>query len=454
MFVVNAIFNMKFQLHYDEAYYWAWGQNLSLSYYDHPPMVAYLIRLASFLGHSEFIVRLPALFSSVFAVYVIYLLAKRMFGDKTADISLILAFSCPIIQAVAFIMTPDSPLILFWSLTLYCFYIGVFEDRKLYIYLAGISAGCALLSKYTAILLFPGLFLFLITSPQYRRILASPHIYLAFVLSIVIFSPVIVWNAEHNWVSFIYQLNHGINTNNDIQVASFFDYLGGQVIMVGPFVFLGILYYGIKYFRKNVSDPKLSFLFWPLAVGFIFFAFCSFTKHMEANWPGPVYISSVILVGYYLAKNNVKWLYRASLVFITIVLLVTKFPIKFTPRAFHNKVPGINIFYGNKELLSNVVPYIKDDVLVLACDYGNASRTWFYLGPRTYVLEQLPFSNSYRYWPQPQLPIKSAIYICGGDDKKALDKLGLYFKNIKLLKTAMFSNVITDNYIYIYQVSN
>jgi 4-amino-4-deoxy-L-arabinose transferase-like glycosyltransferase len=454
MFVVNAIFNMQFQLHYDEAYYWVWGQNLSLSYYDHPPMVAYLIRLASYFGYKEFIVRLPALFCSVSATYVIYLLAKRMFGNRVADISLILAFSCPIIQAVAFIMTPDSPLILFWALTLYCFYIGVFEDKPLHIYLAGVFAGCALLSKYTAILIFPGLFLFLITSSEYRRVLTSIHIYIAFILAVLIFSPVLIWNYEHSWVSFIYQFNHGIDTNNSIQMASFFDYLGGQVIMVGPFVFMGILYYGIKYFKPNIANPKLSFLFWPLAFGLVFFAFCSTTKHMEANWPGPIYISSVILVAYYLVKNNVKWLYRASLVFIVIVLLVTKFPIKFTPRAFHNKVPGIDIFYGNKELLSNVVPYINGKVMILACDYGNASRIWFYLGARTYVLEQLPFSNSYRYWQQPALPIDNAIYICGGEDKKALEKLGLYFKNIKLLKKATFSNVITDNHIYIYQVSN
>ncbi|MFN7093931.1 MAG: glycosyltransferase family 39 protein, partial [Burkholderiales bacterium] len=82
---INAVFNSVFQLHYDEAYYWVWGQNLSLSYYDHPPMIGYLIWLASFLGSSEFFVRLPALITTIITVVVIYALAKKMFDETVAN---------------------------------------------------------------------------------------------------------------------------------------------------------------------------------------------------------------------------------------------------------------------------------------------------------------------------------------------------------------------------------
>lgn len=452
--LINAFFNAKFQLHYDEAYYWVWGQNLSLSYFDHPPMIAYMIRLASFLGHSEFWVRLPALVSSTITILVLYFLALRMFGRQVAEITMLLGFSVPIIQAVAFIATPDSPLLMFWALTFYCFYFWVFEEKTAYVYLAGIFAGFTLLSKYTALFMYPGIFLFLITSAQYRKLLLRKDVYLAFFLSIIIASPIIIWNYQHDWVSFIYQFNHGIDVHGDINLGQIGDYLGGQLFIAGPFILGAAVYFLIKYFKEIWNTPKLAFLLYPVIFGFMFFLYCSITKHIEANWPGPIYLTMVIFVAYYLVKYDIKWVYKASFIFICIALLLTKMPVRFTPRPLHNKIPGINIFFGNRELLVHVAPYIKPDTMVLACDYGNASRIWFYLRTRVYVPAQLPFSNGYRYWEQPSLPIKHAIYICGGHDVVALEKLGLYFKDARLLDKVLFSNVITDNVVYIFEVGN
>ncbi len=97
--LVNAICNTKLQLHYDEAYYWVYGQNLSLSYYDHPPMIGYFIRLFSILGNSEFAVRATNLFLTTITVITIYKLAQRMFGQKVADIAILLALASPLIEA-------------------------------------------------------------------------------------------------------------------------------------------------------------------------------------------------------------------------------------------------------------------------------------------------------------------------------------------------------------------
>lgn len=454
MLLINGIFNAKFQLHYDEAYYWAWGQNLSMSYFDHPPMIAYMIRGASIFGHSEFWVRFPALACAVITLLMLYYMSKRMFGQKVAEVTAILGFSMPILEAIGFVATPDSPLFMFWIFTIYFCYIWIFEGKTSYVYLAGISAGCALLSKYTALFIYPGLFLFLITSKDYRRLLLKKDVYLAFILSIIIAMPVILWNYQHGWVSFIYQFNHGIDSKDGINLAQIGDYLGGQLFISGPFIFCAGLYFIYKNFNQIFKSPKLAFLLYPVIFGFLFFLSCSITKHMEANWPGPIYLSFIIFVAYYLVENNIRWVYKASFILICIALLVTKMPVRFTPKPLHNKIPGINIFFGNKELLVHVAPYVKPDTLVLACDYGNASRIWFYLGVRTYVPAQLPFSNSYRYWQHPELPIKKAIYVCGGQDILALTKLGLYFRNAKLLDKVPFTNVITDNVVYIFEVGN
>jgi 4-amino-4-deoxy-L-arabinose transferase-like glycosyltransferase len=453
---INLIFNGVFQLHYDEAYYWAWGQNLSLSYYDHPPMIAYMIRLTTLFYHSEFFVRLSAVITTSITILMLYKLAKKMFDQKTADITAILALSSPLMQGMFFIVTPDSPLLMFWALTLYTLYCGLFEQRVIYIYVAGFFAGCSLLSKYTGILIVPGIFLFLITSPSYRHYLAKKDLYLAFVLAIIIFSPVILWNYQHGWSSFAFQINHGVDSEFKLNWQSFGDYWGGGALVVSPIIFVAMLYYLVRYFKINLAQPKLAFLLWNYVFGLVFFAYCSLYKHTEANWPAPVYLSGIILVAHWLAINNNKWVYRSSVIFVCVVLLLGKLPLVFTPEKLHNRVPGLNIFYGNQELVQRVKPYLVPGTVLLACDYGNASRAMYYLDlPQVYVPHQLLFANEFRYLDSRfKLPIKKAIYICDSDDPFAEKIVRKYFRQLHLVEYVTYTNVMTDSKLYIYQASN
>ncbi len=454
--IINLIFNGLFQLHYDEVYYWVWGQNLSLSYYDHPPMIAYMIRLAILLGDGEFFVRLPALVTTAITILVLYKLALRMFDQKTANITAILLLSCPLIEAMFFIVTPDSPLLMFWALTLYVLYIGLFENKVLYIYLAGIFAGCTLLSKYTGILIFPSVFLFLIVNKKFRHYLLKKDIYFAFILALLIFSPVIIWNYQHEWVSFAFQLNHGVASSHKLNIQSFGDFWGGAVLLVSPIIFITMFIYIISHWKTNIATPKLAFLLCTSVFGFLFFAYCSFYKHIEANWPAPVYLSGIILTSYWLALANNKWVCRFSVVFIFILLLLGKFPLLFAPNQIHNKVPALNAFFGEKENILNLRPYIKPDTVLIACDYGNGSRAMYYLGlEHVYVPYKLPFSNEFRYLnPELSPDIKGAIYICDNEDTNALNIMHSYFRSIHLIKDITYSNQIVDSKLYIYQVNN
>ena len=180
LLIIFGLLHQQLPLIPDEAYYWIWSNHLALSYYDHPPMVAYLISLSCLIYHSEFFVRGALLVTWPVTIVTTYALAKKMFDLETAKIGILLMISSPLICAFALIITPDSPLFMFWMLTLYCFYLGVFEKKPWILYLAGIFAGCALLSKYMAVLLFPALLSFLLFSPQHRIILFQKDIYIAF----------------------------------------------------------------------------------------------------------------------------------------------------------------------------------------------------------------------------------------------------------------------------------
>lgn len=453
--LLNLYFNGKFQLHYDEAYYWVWSKNLNLSYFDHPPMIAYLIYLTNFLGHSEFYVRLSAVITTSVTLVMIYKLSNRMFGQSVANVALLLAIACPLFEGAMFVVTIDSPLLMFWSLTLYCFYRGVFENSNSNIYLSGIFAGCALLSKYTAVLIFPGILIFLLCFPQQRTYLWRKEIYIAFILAGLIFAPVIIWNYQHNWDSFSFQFNHGVATHNTINWHSFGDFWGGTALVMGPFIFVAILYYSIVYIKQNIKQPKLAFLFWNFSFGFVAFAYFSLFKHNEANWSGPLFISAIILLANYLVVMENKWVYRISFFLIVIILAITKFPLALVPQKLHNKIPAFNAFFNNKELIMQIKPLLQQDTVIMACDYGNASRIWFYLQPqRVYVIKDALFANSYNYWQQINYPIKRAIYVCDNQDQGAIKLLFQDFNKVKLLKVLKQSNIISDNYEYIYEASN
>ena len=452
VFIINAIFDAHFQLHYDESYYWVWGQNLSLSYFDHPPMIAYMMKLCSFLGGSEFFVRLPALVSGAVTLVIIYKLALRMFGYRVAVVASYLAISWPLLQGVFLVVTPDSPLIMFWAMTLYAFYLGVFEKKIYQIYLSGIWLGCTLLSKYTGILIIPGLFLFLLFANEYRYVLKNKHIYLALILAFILALPIFIWNYQHEWASFKFQFYHGYDHGQNIRFSSFGDFICSQIGVAGPFMSLAMGYYFIKHGRRIINQAQLSFLFWPFIFIFVFFAHSSFYAYSGANWTMPGFISVYILLAYWLVESNNRWVYRVSFLLIVVATFVVKMPTVLMPRILLNKFPQVHVFYGNRELANEVNRLSSSDELVLACDYGNASRLWYYLGngKRVYVLSRFKFANSYMYWNSNlDLRGKHGVFVCDTDDT---DVIKSYFKNVQIIKKYDTNENGIKNKYFIYQV--
>ncbi len=197
--LLNLIFNATLPLHFDEAYYWVWSQHLQLSYFDHPPMIAWLIRIVTLASDAEWIIRLVPLGCTMLAGLGIRQLAAWMYTPAIADKALLIFLVSPLAQMGFTLATPDAPLILGWTLTLLCAYRAFFEQRRRWYYLTGLAAGFALLSKYTAVLLLPALVGFALCSSLRRKLLWR-EFGLAAGLTVLVFLPVIIWNAGHDWV--------------------------------------------------------------------------------------------------------------------------------------------------------------------------------------------------------------------------------------------------------------
>ena len=184
-----------------EAYYVTWSRFLNWSYFDHPPLVAWMVRVTSLLGHAPPWVRLgPILAAGAFG-YLLYRLAERFMRPRAAFFALCIVTALPVFLASSFIVNPEAPLA-----PLRVAYLLIVEsmrkrDDGWLPLAAGALLGFAFLAKYTAVLLVPATLLFAVWSPPMRRWLRRPTFYAGGALALAITSPVLWWNDVHGWAS-------------------------------------------------------------------------------------------------------------------------------------------------------------------------------------------------------------------------------------------------------------
>src|SRR6478609_4089861 len=194
-------------LTFDEAYYWMWSKNLAGGYYDHPPMVALVIRAGTLLaGDTELGVRLVSILLALPMSFAIYRTAEILFGGARVAASAAILLNATLLAAVGtLIVTPDAPLLIAASLLVFALAKVLETGRGKWWLAVGAAAGAALLSKYTALFFGPAILIWLAGVPELRRWLLSPWLYLGGLVALALFAPVILWNADHHWVSFLKQ---------------------------------------------------------------------------------------------------------------------------------------------------------------------------------------------------------------------------------------------------------
>ena len=225
-----------FALSPQEAYYWEWSRHLDLSYFDHPPLVAWTIRLVTaVLGDGERAIRVSAaLHSGVFAAFL-WLSARRLFGSPAALVAIAGAAVVPLFSLGQVISTPDAPLLSGWTMALYFTIRALDEERPAWLLAAGGAVGWAVLGKYTGFLLLPQILLALLLDARGRRMLRTPWPWAGAALALALFSPVLLWNWRHAGASFAFQTverAHG-SSFRPVLVAR---YVGLQAALLSPVV--------------------------------------------------------------------------------------------------------------------------------------------------------------------------------------------------------------------------
>jgi dolichol-phosphate mannosyltransferase len=190
----------------EEAYYWEYSRHLDIGYLDHPPMVAWLIRAGTALfGQSPFGIRVGALCSGIIASVFAYRLTRNLLGEAGARAALVLSQVLPFFFLSGLLMTPDAPLTAAWAASLYYLERALVAGRSDAWWRAGLALGLGAISKYSIALLVPVTLAFMIWDRKSRRWWSRWEPYAAALVALAVFSPVIIWNAQHEWASFAFQ---------------------------------------------------------------------------------------------------------------------------------------------------------------------------------------------------------------------------------------------------------
>jgi 4-amino-4-deoxy-L-arabinose transferase-like glycosyltransferase len=296
-------------LTFDEAYYWMWSKHLAFGYYDHPPMVAYVIRAGTMIaGDTEFGVRLVSILLALPMSFAVYRTAAILFGGVRVAASAAILLNATLMAAVGtLIVTPDSPLLVAASFVLFFLAKVLQTGRGAWWLAVGAAVGCALLSKYTALFFGAGILIWLLAVPSQRHWLVTPWPYLGGLAALAIFTPVILWNADHQWVSFIKQM--GRARIEDFRPAFIAELVPTQVAFATPLVFiLGAMGLHALAWRGEGERPArvlIGAMFWTIVA---YFFWHSLHARVEANWFAPVYPAFVVAAA--VAAHRVPWQMR------------------------------------------------------------------------------------------------------------------------------------------------
>jgi Dolichyl-phosphate-mannose-protein mannosyltransferase len=386
-------------LTFDEAYYWMWSKHLAGGYYDHPPGVAWVIRSGTMIaGDTELGVRLVSILLALPMSWAVYRTATILFGGRRVAPTATILLNVTLMAAVGtMIVTPDAPLLVASSFVL--FYLAkVLETGRGAWWLAvGAAVGAALLSKYTALFFGPAILIWLVSVPKLRRWLISPWPYLGGLVSLALFSPVILWNADHHWVSFIKQI--GRARIEDFRPTFIGELIPTQIAFATPLVFiLGVMgLYALLRRRDGASAARMliNTTFWTIVAYFIWH---SLHARVEANWFGPVYPAFAIAAA--VAANLTAWDARqqrvvdfclrwASPVGILMFALLIVQANAGVLTGYRRDATVRSVGVGWRELAGEIeaVRARVGATCVLAPDYGTTSWLAFYLPAGTCVVQ-------------------------------------------------------------------
>jgi 4-amino-4-deoxy-L-arabinose transferase-like glycosyltransferase len=299
----------------DEAHYWDWSRHLDWCFYSKGPLVACLIRGGCVLAgpwsrhlpaNQVLAVRLPAIVCGSLLLVSLYLLTTRVFGrERLAMGTIALALTMPVFAAGSSLMTIDAPYTCCWGWALLLGHQAVFRRSAWAWPATGLVVGLGILAKYTMLLWLGSFVLFLLATPEHRRLLRRPGFWVMAGVAAACCVPVVWWNLQQDWVGWRHVSTlAGLRDSPAWHWSGPVVYLGTQLGLLLGFWFVAWVAAMVAYRPSVEADPGARYLWWMSAPTFaVFLAFSAKTNGGEANWPVTAYLAGLVLTVAWLARQ-------------------------------------------------------------------------------------------------------------------------------------------------------
>jgi 4-amino-4-deoxy-L-arabinose transferase-like glycosyltransferase len=272
----------------DEAYYWTWSKESALSFLDHPPMIAWFIRFGTAIfGDTSLGVRFAGIVAMLATQLLLGDIVRRVTHDVRAVVLAVLMPEAALYYGLLMAkVAPDVAMIPFAVAMLWAL-VRLHEsgDGRWWL-AAGLFGGLALLSKFTVVMLLPAVAAFMLVPAWRRRWLFSPYPFAAALIAVAVFSPVLIWNAQHDWASFRFQFVRAVATH-ELSLRTVGDFIGLQFGLVGfvllPVVLTGVTLTAWRGYRRG--DAVAILLSTAVIVPFFYFFWKSLTLRVGDTWP-------------------------------------------------------------------------------------------------------------------------------------------------------------------------
>lgn len=379
----------------DEAYYWVYSRFPAWGYFDHPPMIAVLIKCGYALFQNEFGVRLICALLSTMTI----LITETLTGKKNPFLFYTIVLSLGVLQIIGFFAVPDTPLLFFTAVFFYCYKVFLLHVNWRSVLLLAISITLLFYTKYH------GLLIVFFTFLSNIKLLARWQTWLVAILVIILYAPHLLWQWNHDWVSFRYHL---FESNVSLYEFSYTtDYLLGQLLLAGPLAGFVLLPAAFLYKSKNESEKALKFT---LVGVYLIFLLSSFRGKVEVNWTMPALIPLIILSHQFII-DKISWIKPLRIIaFVSLILVIAgRFylavdigPDNSTKLRFHD----------NNLWAKAIAAKTGNTPVVFYNSYQRASLFWFYSGVPSHSHNWYGERRSnYNFWPTESNLLGKPVFI-------------------------------------------
>ena len=378
----------------DEAYYWVYSRFPAWGYFDHPPMIAFLIKSGYAIFHNELGVRLICALLSTLTILITESLIER----KNPFLFYTIFLSIGVLQIAGFLAVPDTPLLFFTALFFYTYRSFIKNTNWKNTLLLAIAISLLFYTKYHGILIV--FFTFLSNIKMFTRW----QTWLAGFFVLILYSPHLFWQWDHDWVSFRYHLFESNVSTYKFSYTT--DYLLGQVLLAGPLA--GFILFPAAFIYKAKTQTEKALKFTLIGI-YLIFLVSSFRGKVEVNWTMPAMIPLIVLSHQFIL-DKISWLKPLRIIaFVSLLLIIAVRIYLVVDIGPDNSTRGR---FRNKAWAKTIAEKTGDTPVVFYNSYQRASLFWFYSGKPSHSHNSYSDRKSnYNFWPTESNLLGKKVFI-------------------------------------------